>query len=264
MKCVIVTPAGRQRYLELLFQHLIAQKDDFDEWRLWINTAVQSDIDYCRKLESENTWIKCVIVPSSNYTSFNICNFFKTCTDIDTVYIRLDDDIVWLEPGFVSSIKRFRIANPDFFLVYGNIINNAITSHLQQRFLNITLDQGIAGYLCMDDVGWKSPAFSEHLHRSFIRDCKLGKHAQWKFSPWVLFFNERVSINCISWLGSEFAKFDGAVGTDEEAWLSIDKPKQLQKLNCIHGGALCVHFSFYTQRAHLDQTNILDEYRSLI
>ena len=53
MKIEIVTPAGRQRYLELLFLHLKSQKADFHHWTLWLNTNNQADIDYCKKLEKE-------------------------------------------------------------------------------------------------------------------------------------------------------------------------------------------------------------------
>jgi len=37
-KCIVVTPAGRRRYLEKLVKCLELQKDDFDEWHLWENT----------------------------------------------------------------------------------------------------------------------------------------------------------------------------------------------------------------------------------
>lgn len=33
-KCILITPAGRRDYLQILVKHLIKQKEDFDEWHL--------------------------------------------------------------------------------------------------------------------------------------------------------------------------------------------------------------------------------------
>jgi hypothetical protein len=85
------------------------------------------------------------------------------------------------------------------------------------------------------------------------------------FREWHCLEYERVSINCISWLGSTFAQFNGKVGIDEEQWLSVDKPRTMEpgSHNVIIGNAIVAHFSFYTQRAHLDATDILDEYAKI-
>lgn len=61
------------------------------------------------------------------------------------------------------------------------------------------------------------------------------------------------------------ARDDGNVGNDEEQWLSVDKPRSMGNAhrNVIYGGAICAHFSFYTQRDHLDRTDILQQYKEL-
>ena len=76
--------------------------------------------------------------------------------------------------------------------------------------------------------------------------------------------SKRVSINSISWFGSEFAKFNGDVHQEEEAWLSYTKPYSLKKTNLIYTGVLCSHFAFEKQRKYLDSTDILEQYRNLI
>lgn len=40
MKRIIVTPAGRKRYMEILSSHLDKQRSDFDEWHIWQNTEI--------------------------------------------------------------------------------------------------------------------------------------------------------------------------------------------------------------------------------
>jgi hypothetical protein len=116
----------------------------------------------------------------------------------------------------------------------------------------------------MDKEGWKNPNVAEALHRAFIQDVKDGQIEKWKtsFRLWDLWHYERVSINCVSWLGSVFENL--TVGADEEQWLSCEKPSRLKKANLLVHEPICVHFSFFTQREHLDKTDILEQYDSLV
>lgn len=263
MNVEIVTPAGRKRYLEILYKHLKAQKKDFNNWTLWVNTSNQEDLDYCQLLEKENNWIKTIYNQSQDKTPLAIHQFFKYTCDSNTVYIRLDDDIVWIEKDFIKNLANFRMNNPEYFLVYGNIINNSIIDHIHQRMGNLKLSK-IIGYGVLDHYGWANPEIAKEKHESFQQDIRNNNIEKFKFSRWILNLYERVSINSISWIGDEFAKFDGKVGIDEEQWLSVDKPIQLKKPNMIYGGAVCAHFAFKTQRNILDKYHhILDEYKRL-
>lgn len=265
MRRIVVTPVGRRRYVELLYRHLLAQRDSLDQWHLWMNTNNQDDINYMRGLAAQHPdWILCreSVIPYAG--NLSIYPFFNQCTDHGCVYLRIDDDIVWMEPGFLNKMFTFRLANPEFFLVYANIVNNAVVAHLHQRMGNIDMRNGFLTYDCFDPIAWESPHFAEHLHRSFIEAVKNGSWDQsWHFDKWILRKYERVSINCISWLGSEFSKFRGCVGPDEERWLSCDKPSEMNVANVINGGAICAHFSFYTQREHLDRTDVLGLYETI-
>lgn len=267
-KCVVVTPAGRQRYMELLLPYILKEKDFIDEYRIWVNTKNENDIQYFHSLKEKYPDLITLdfsadIDPKKGEGGWAIHHFFKNTIDENTIYIRLDDDIVWLEDNFIQNLYNFRKQNPQYFLVYGNIINNAIIDHLHQRFGCLETDFKI-GYNCMDSIGWENPHVAELKHRAFLNSLQLGTIDTYKFKKWVLHHYERVSINGISWFGSEFAKFNGSVGLDEEQWLAVDKPKEIQKLNAICGSAMCSHFAFYTQRQHMDSTNILEEYKNLI
>lgn len=266
MRKIVVTPAGRQRYLEVLYLNMLRELRTFDEWHLWINTNIESDIQYCKKLASENDWIKTIEIENiQSVDNLNIHKFFKYAQDPQAIYIRLDDDIVYLEPDFFEKLFRFRQENPDPFLIYGNIINNAIISHIHQKNNRFQFNQQ-AGYHCTDRIGWDNAHYAEAIHRSFIHDTRTGQLDKWhrSFETWVCSQYERVSINCISWLGSTFNAFNGDVGRDEEEWLSTQKPREISKPNVIYSGAIAAHFSFYTQRPHLDSTNLLEEYKSIV
>lgn len=268
MKCIVVTPAGRRRYMELLYRHLAAQRADFDHWQIWLNTRDAADVQYFLGLQQKHPdWIRCVPCPVPVDGTGTICHFFRACTDPDAVYIRLDDDVVWLEPGFVRRMFEFRRANPQYFLVYGNIVNNVVLSHLQQRFGNLGTQAGVVEFNYVDEVGWKSPDFVRLVHESFLDAATTqgGERLRdWRFKQWELTNYEHVSINCIAWLGAEMAAFGGRVDVDEETFLAVHKPRELQKKNCIFGGALCVHYAFCMQRDYMDRfTDFLERYRAL-
>ncbi|NBP66912.1 MAG: hypothetical protein EBU66_19985 [Bacteroidetes bacterium] len=258
-KIIVVTPAGRKCYLEILIKYILRLKGIVDEYHLWLNTNEQSDVEYIKSIADD--YIKVIEMPGPCGGGAGIARFFVNCTEPNTVYVRFDDDIVFLDENeaFINFVK-FRIAHPEYFVVYSNIINNAITSHLHQRFGNINNKCGYASYDCLCDKGWNNPKFAENVHREFLSK----KSKDFYFDKWILHLYERVSINCISWLGEEFAKFNGMVGHDEEQWISCDKPFAIKKPNCIYGGFVCAHYAFYTQRPHMQTTDILDLYASKI
>lgn len=273
-RVVVVTPAGRRRYLELLAPQVLGLRGVVDEYRLWLNTTDADDLAYCERLAAEHPGFVTLqrLPPGARVDgNMSIHHFFAECADPGTVYVRLDDDVVLLDSrDAFEALLAFRLDHPEFFLVYGCVLNNAVITHVQQRMMRLGTEAGLCGYACMDATGWSSPPFAEHLHRRVLRALAAAAAAAdpaplagFRMPPWRLHFgDERVSINCISWLGAEFAAFGGAVGRDEELWLSVQKPAMLGKCNCIFGGFACVHYAFYPQRPHLDATDVLDGYRA--
>lgn len=276
-RVVIVTPAGRRRYLDLLVPQVLALRGLVDEYRLWLNTTDADDLAYCEALAAQHPdFITLQRLPHGAVVDGNmsIHHFFKTCVDPGTVYVRFDDDIIVLDTREAfRDMLDFRLDHPEFFLVYGCVLNNAVVTHIQQRMMRFDTAGGLCGYACTDSVGWEWPEFAERVHRTILDTAAAAADATaplaaFRMPPWRLHFNsrvgERVSINCISWLGSDFAAFGGAVGRDEEVWLSMEKPALSRRCNCIFGGFVCVHYAFYPQRPHLDTTDILAAYRALV
>lgn len=270
-KIVSVTPAGRKRYLKILNHYLLKNRSIIDKHIFWVNTKNKEDIDYMKYLHQKHPdfyeleFLDEATLESeiSNYNAFNIHNFFKNCIDNHTIYIRFDDDICYIEDNAIANLLNFRINNPDFFLVYPVIINNCyITNILQQN--NISSNKyGVAGEDRMG-TGWSNPRIGENLHFEFLHNLKTNNLNIYTIDDIILDNYHLVSINCICWFGSEFYKFDGNVGKDEEMWLSQSKPYQSFKHNAICGDSLVVHFSFFTQREYFErETNILEQYENL-
>jgi hypothetical protein len=258
MNVIVVTPAGRKRYLEKLYKHLCNQKTDFKEWHLWINTVNENDIEYMKVLEKSNDWIKLVHIDNITCTSNrNISKFFRYTVDPDNVYIRLDDDVVWLENNFIKKLSTFRIENPEYFLVYANIVNNNVIDHIHQNNGAIQNVPNIDN-ICKGN-SWKNAAFAHEIHTQFINARKSNNIDIWKFEPKLT--NSRVSINAISWIGPSFSDFanDETRTKDEEQFLSCDYPRSMKKMNIIYGDALCVHLGFFTQRDAIIEGKRLDD-----
>lgn len=262
-KICLTIPAGRQRYMELLVPQLL-REEGWDELQIWVNTADPADRAYLESLPARDPRIRLIELPAGVKPDGGptIHHFYPHCIESGTVYIRLDDDVCYVEPGAIARIARFRIANPKAFVVFPIIINNAIVTHVLQVLGRITHPKYIRAQ-CMERTAWHNPDFAETLHRTFLRALEEGDLDRFRFTSRPIALS-RMSINCISWLGEEFAKFDGRMNTyDEEEWLSVVRPTQLGGYNLICGDAIVAHFSFYTQREHLDQTDILNQYRRL-
>ena len=52
-KVVVVTPAGRKRYLEILVHYILKEKNIIDKYVLWGNTRNQEDIEYMKYLTNK-------------------------------------------------------------------------------------------------------------------------------------------------------------------------------------------------------------------
>jgi hypothetical protein len=267
-KIVVVTPAGRKRYLEILVEYILREKEIIDQYILWINTSNEEDIEYARSLRDKYpnfiSLDERFLYTNEVGTNQNICKFFDTCIQEDTIYIRLDDDIVWLEPDFIKKLSQFRINNPDPFLIYSVIFNNAIIdSMLQQNGFYTNINQRME-YNCMDRNGWVDPIICEQKHRYILDNyIKQNKPIPKIIENKIFSEYERVSINSISWLGSTFSKFNGKVGIEEEEWLSTQAPRHFLP-NMMYSGAQCIHYAFFTQRDYLDTTPVLEDYKKII
>ncbi len=277
-KVVVVTPAGRRRYLELLVPQILDYMDAglVDEYQLWVNTVNEEDIAYMQSLEQEHKGrivLRYLPLGAHYRENLSIHHFFIGCDEPNTVYVRFDDDVIVVDSKHAfKNLVRFRLENQEYFLVYGTIINNAVLSHILQRFGHLNLDKGVSGYLCQDEIGWRNGEFACNIHDQVL-DCLSSTDDQglgkFHMPNWILYCYERVSINCISWVGGALSKWADnghAIADDEELNLAVTIPKRTGAMNVIYGGFVCVHFAFFTQRSTVDGSpkNYLQRYNDII
>ena len=287
MRVVSVTPAGRKRYLEILVPYLLKNRAKISEHHFWVNTPVVTDIAYIKQLCYDYPdFFKYITNPNTDTLTNPLNLFHPLCTDENTIYIRFDDDICWIANDLVDNIIKFRIENPDYFLVFANIINNSVCAMLHQRC-------GVFDYpaLTCDGVcngnAWANTDLALFQHTELIHHIKEKTTDVYKcFKKWLLFDGPKVdekiipegsfgknfkhgrfSINCMCWFGRDYAKFGGKVYneeyTHEEGWLTDFYPQSINKFNAICGDALVSHFAYFSQRAILETTDLLDQYKKL-
>ena len=265
---IVVTPAGRRRYVEVLLRNLQAQRDSFDRWDLWLNTIDEQDLFYLRSLPEKHPWIRCIEleVPYDHQEpNHGIRSFYKHACNDDSVYVRMDDDIVWLEPGFLDALFSFREVTRGPPLVFGNIVNNGITSHLHQRFGGITGETEMAAYH-FDSPAIHDGRFAERLHRQFLKAIRDSRLQSWKFDQWILHNYDPMNVNCIAWHGDEMRMLVEGTGVHEaeEFFLAHVWPSVIGRHNVVFGRKMCVHYAFRDQRPHLDQSDVLSLYSKLV
>lgn len=258
-KIVCNTAAGRRRYMQYLIP-LVVSSDLVDRYDIWVNTNDNVDIEFFTLLAEKFPKINLVWQPEGIVDGINSINsFYKYCTEEDTIYIKLDDDIVWMEDDFFQKIVDFRINNPQYFVVSPLVINNAICTYILQLANKIKLSTYMNA-ASNHRIMWKKGTFAVQLHNWFINEyLKTGRVNELYCGEHTIAMN-RFSINSIVWFGSDMKKFDGIVPGDDEEFLSCIKPAQLNMPNAIDGNTIISHFAFFTQRIILDKCKILEQY----
>lgn len=262
-KIVVNTAAGRRRYMRFLVPQVLTA-EIVDRYDIWINTHDILDIEFFKELAKKYDKVNLVWQPDGVVDGISTINaFYRSCCDEDAIYMKLDDDVIWLEPCLFEKMVNFRIDNPEYFLVSPLVINNALSTYLLQVHDKIKLDRYYMSMcaertLCLD--GW----FAADLHDWFIENylkpetyekLYVGKH------PMGM---TRFSINCILWFGKDMASFKGEVTGDDEEFLSCIKPTQLGRCNCFNGDAIVSHFAFGPQRKALESTAVLKRYEDVL
>lgn len=268
-KVVVVTPAGRQKYLEIFKTYIYAEmaRGLVDGWQLWQNTVLQSDIDYLASMEAENPKVKRFyidnIVPNAPEYSMadagRSCEFFVNTHDDDTIYIRFDDDVVWYEPGTIEKIAIARIEHPDALVIYPNVINSTICTSWHQEKGVLGKQAGLVKqqkdgkgdpwYAYMDEFNFTDGRLIDLIHNTFRLNFEARSLSEYYLPSRYLTDYQRFSICSVAWWGKD--KLD-PTGYAEEPWISWEEPEKLGRPNYFLGDALVVHYSYHTQRHYLE------------
>ena len=263
-KVICCTAAGRRRYMQYIVPFVVSE-ELVDRYDIWVNTTNNCDIEFFRMMAAKYPKVNLVWQPDNIVNGISSINkFYTLCQERDTIYLKIDDDVVWMEPDIFKKLLKFRVDNPDAFLVSPMVVNNAICSYLWQATKKI--DFGMYMNAAADHyILWRCGEFSLALHHWFLnrlkKDYKFYKYLH--IGPRPIACN-RFSINFIIWFGKDLATFKGKVPGDDEEYMSVIKPAQMGKINLFDGDSVISHFAFFTQREILDNAHILEQYDDLL
>lgn len=259
MRVVSVTPAGRRRYLAALVPHLLRQRHVIAEHHWWLNTSDEADVRYIREITARHPdFFKICDLPGDPQLNIgqSIWRFFRHYVQPGTLYIRFDDDIVYMADDAVVNLVRYRLTHREPLLVVGNIVNNAVCAHFQQRAGLIPLAWGKVQNECLDRNAWRRGPFPRKLHQLFLNDLLQGREDRWKQIPMRIDGRRRFSINVISWMGDDLRQVPELASDriEEEPFLTETLPARLNRPNAACPSALFAHFAYYSQRPYLEWT----------
>lgn len=262
-KVIVNTAAGRRRYMQYLIPYIVSSKI-VDRYDIWINTHNGADIEFFKQIAKRYPVVNLVWQPDGVVNGNSTINaFYKACVEADTIYFKLDDDIIWMEPELIEKMVRFRVDNPQYFLVSPLVINNSLSTYLFQLENKIYLNE-YYNSSASHPILWESGQFASELHSWFINKyLRPGKWEELHLGKKEMGMT-RFSINAILWFGDEMKKFSGIVPGDDEEFMSCIYPTIHGLSNAWNGDAVVSHFAFFTQREQLDKQNILEQYGKLL
>lgn len=262
-KVIAFTPCGRKRYMDLLLAHVNREheKGVIDEWVLFDNPYASSDRGYADFLAAKFDWVKVLKHPREVRMSATIYDCYQYLTEKDCVYVRLDDDLIYLEESAITTLVEFRLANPEPFLVYPTIIGNTRTSYQLQQHELIPIEFGRVGDILCDPMAWTNQNFIYSLHDKALNSIDAGTLLEDFTLPSAVKLSEmdgNISINSFAILGKDMVEC--RVSADEETYLSRTRPRELQRPNARCGNAIVIHFAYHPQTAFMDASGMLSDY----
>ena len=265
-KIITCGPVGRRKYFEIQLKYIKKLKGLIDKHIFWLNTLDQEDLKYFESIvKSDPEFFECIDLPHNPrwaQSTNNIHRFYEYCNDPNAIYCRIDDDIVYIEYKEFENFIKFRIQNPQYSLVFPNIINNGICFYLHQKF-GLIDDKYFppVEYSCSNRA-WENYSYAIKSF-SCLQQCGYeGRLDKLKFDKWILTNNERFSVNFFAWFGKD--EDVRSCQVDEENWLTTVLPRIKQKHNCIYGKFLVAHYAFFTQREKLDEkTEIINFFKEI-
>ncbi len=179
----------------------------------------------------------------------------------DALFLKCDDDIVYVDLDGLSGFIDYRRKNPNYFLISANVVNNGVCAYFQQvsGALPLSLGHferppgGFGGTL------WTDPNKANNLHDFFLAAAKKEFPLPSKVVDW----QERQSINFIAWLGSDLQHMALARG-DDEKMLSVDLPAFLDRPTAIYSDFTVSHLSFGPQESGVDVNRLIAAYDALM
>lgn len=277
--------AGRQQTMELLMPQI--KSEYIDEIIIAKNTNNVSDLNYLDTLQSKFKKIKYIELPKEikkvRHKAWKY--LYRFMQDEDSIYFKMDDDVIYIEPGYFEKTLKFRCEHPEYLCIFPVIVNNPYCCTLLKEH-PLMFAKDLSKY-DLQKMYFYSAKYGAKLHEFFLFDTEAER---WKIPNHefgreaVLFKNKnheevvtrmvdwayaiRPGINSICYFGKMFKKIDVAKRINacysDELFLMYNVLKDTNLKHCILGSTLVSHFAFSGQEGLRDRKDILKQYEKLI
>ena len=274
---VMFTFAGRQRYMEPMLYYSLKSRPFVDKHALCLHTANPKDLEYIHGMIAKYPDYFYPVDIGYKAGPPRYSQFFPHFTDPNTLYVKLDDDIVWMEDGAIEKLVRYKKDNPALLMAFSNTVNNGLCNHIHQRTGALRSDLKLPWDAYFMSFGSDAPRIHQckDAHESLLANIRNNQLHLYRFEQWLL--NEgniRFSINCLCMTGTDIKGMQplmdedrrarNVLSADDESIMSEHLPGRTGRINAICGTSLVAHFAFGVQHSYLTEThNILDRYRQL-
>jgi hypothetical protein len=266
-KIIAFTFAGRKRFMEILIPYVLFE-DIIDRWDIIINTDNQEDIEYLNTL---NKYPKIKLITTDRSIKYKVPNIqfsplYKNFDDDSAIYLKFDDDICFIEKDCIQKLIKFRIENPQYWIVHPLTINNGGCNFILDVQNKLTIDKH--RYLEPDDFRHFMDSKADSAIIAHIKLLKIiteNKCNELYIKP-IIYNMFRVSINTIAFFGRDpLLKFFNSLNQDrdDEEWFTDILPILFCRSNCIFGEGIVAHYAFGNQMKSLNETNILEQYKNI-
>ncbi|TGJ82788.1 hypothetical protein E0Z10_g5971 [Xylaria hypoxylon] len=120
---------GRKRTVDFLDcylqQNLAVNGGYLDEIWFMVHTDIEEDLAYLAGLIQQRPQYK--IVLPGECQGFNYDCMWNPVVEDNTIYLKIDDDIIFIHPDTIPQLVSTRIAEPHPFAVSANLVNSPLT-----------------------------------------------------------------------------------------------------------------------------------------
>lgn len=260
MAVVFTCFAGRQRYMTVLVPYIqkLVDMKLVDEVHIWDYTRNTDDEKYLKTLKFKLF----SVCDKSTYSEYYKYYTSKRYPDPQTVIIKCDDDIVFMDTSrFEEFIKARRLYEEAIFMS-PSVINNPVCMAIQSQ-------RGLLPGFSTNFIGMSSQS-ARQIHKYFLKKNKLfltdSVRVAARFSEISSMSKWRFNINFIAILGKDLDTLfgDDNICTDDENFLGFLAPILYNRHIVIDLNFVVSHMAYTLQRNEgYDETSQLKEYSKL-
>lgn len=281
-RVIAFTPYGRRKTVEILLEYMKRDREAglLDQWWICLNTDPDqiNDLSYAYSIAAQYpTWIKIKkrdqSWPRKSPKQRNTGYFYRYMTDANAVYVRFDDDIVYVHQDALKNLVEAKQRMEHTLACFPIIWNNAVVTWFLQKHGKYTIDHGrVNAPYCMDAVGWADGSFAVEMHKHLLDLIESGgtenasPESVYLYQDVPLAPLQQFSVSCFALSGSDLCQLSPAGYLDyeeEEHWLTVHRPQKVGKDNVIVGNSLVSHYTFFPQQLEVFESGVLDRYRAL-